>query len=58
MVKCVAKSTISRPLQNSYNEDDEHLIEIVYYIHFKLVLSDICNLNKYANLYITELMFI
>ena len=41
-----------------YNEDDEHIIETVYYIHLKLVLSDVCNLNKYENLYITEMMFI
>ena len=27
---------------NSCNEDDEHLIETVYYIHLKLVLSDVC----------------
>ena len=40
-------------------EDDEHLIETVYYIHLKpIVLSDVCNLNKYENLYITEMIFI
>ena len=32
------------------NEDDEHLIETVYYIHLKLVL--------YENFYIEEMMFI
>ena len=44
---------------NSCNEDDEHSIETVYYINLKpIVLSDVCNLNKYENLYITEMMFI
>ena len=53
MVKLAAKSTISMPLQNSCNEDDEHLIDET------TVLSDIvCNLNKYENFYITEMMFI
>ena len=34
---------------NSCNEDEEHLIETVYYIHLK---SNVCNLN------LTEMMFI
>ena len=42
-------------LWNSCNEDDEHLIETVYYVHLKLVMSNVC---KYDNLYITEMMFI
>ena len=38
------------------HEDDKHSD---YYIHLKpIVLSDICNLNKYDNLYISEMMFI
>ena len=37
----------------------EHLIDCFYYIDLKpIVLSDVGNLNKYENLYITEMMFI
>ena len=32
---------------NSSNEDDEHFIETVYYIHLKLVLSD-TNMRTYT----------
>ena len=41
------------------HEDDKQLIGTDYYVHLKpIVLSDVCNLNKYENLYITEMMFI